>query len=90
MADLKQLGKYKVIEVLGKGSMGVVYKGFDPIIERNVALKTVRKEMMDQHAAGEIIARFKNEAQAAGRLTHPGIVAIYDYGEDATTAYIAM
>ena len=90
MADLKQLGKYTVIEVLGKGAMGVVYKGFDPIIERHVALKTVRKEVMDQHLAGEIIARFKNEAQAAGRLTHPGIVAIYDYGEDASTAYIAM
>ena len=90
MAELKQLGKYSVIEVLGKGAMGVVYKGFDPIIERHVALKTVRKEVMDQHLAGEIIARFKNEAQAAGRLTHPGIVAIYDYGEDVTTAFIAM
>jgi serine/threonine protein kinase len=90
MADLKQLGKYSVIEVLGKGAMGVVYKGYDPMIDRHVALKTVRKEVMDQHLAGEIIARFKNEAQAAGRLTHPGIVAIYDYGEDDTTAFIAM
>src|SRR5258708_28704961 len=90
MADLNQLGKYSVIEVLGKGSMVVVYKGYDPMIERHVALKTVRKEVMDQDLAGVIIARFKNEAQAAGRLTHPGIVAIYDYGEDASTAFIAM
>ena len=90
MADFQQLGKYKVIEVLGKGAMGVVYRGFDPMIERQVAIKTVRKELMDQDLAGEIIARFKNEAQAAGRLTHPGIVAIYEYGEDESTAYIAM
>jgi serine/threonine protein kinase len=60
------------------------------MIERQVAIKTVRKELMDQDLAGEIIARFKNEAQAAGRLTHPGIVAIYEYGEDESTAYIAM
>ncbi len=90
MAELDQLGKYKVLEVLGKGAMGVVYKGFDPLIERSVALKTIRKELIDQHLAGEIVARFKNEAQAAGRLTHPGIVAIYDYGEDESAAYIAM
>jgi serine/threonine-protein kinase len=90
MAELNQLGKYKVLEVLGKGAMGVVYKGFDPLIERSVALKTIRKELIDQHLAGEIVARFKNEAQAAGRLNHPGIVAIYDYGEDENAAYIAM
>ncbi|MGB7542760.1 MAG: serine/threonine-protein kinase [Burkholderiales bacterium] len=90
MADLQQLGKYKVIEVLGKGAMGVVYKGFDPLIERYVALKTVRKDLVDRDLAAQIVARFKNEAQAAGRLTHPGVVAVYEYGEDKRTAYIAM
>lgn len=90
MAVLKQLGKYKIVEVIGKGAMGVVYKGYDPVLERHVALKTVRKELVDQDTAGAIIARFKNEALAAGRLTHPGIVGIYDYGETKQLAYIAM
>ncbi len=90
MAVLKQLGKYKVVEVIGKGAMGVVYKGYDPVLERPVALKTVRKELIDQELAGKIIARFKNEALAASRLTHPGIVGIYDYGENRQLAYIAM
>ncbi|HKB63091.1 MAG TPA: serine/threonine-protein kinase [Burkholderiales bacterium] len=90
MADLKQLGKYKVVEVIGKGAMGVVYKGYDPVIERHVALKTVRKELVDENLAGQIIARFKNEALASGRLNHPAIVGIYDYGENKQLAYIAM
>jgi eukaryotic-like serine/threonine-protein kinase len=90
VADIEQLGKYQIVEVLGKGAMGVVYKGFDPLIERHVALKTIRKELVEEDVAEQTIKRFKNEAQAAGRLTHPGIVGIYEYGEDETTAYIAM
>jgi len=85
-----QLGKYRIDGVLGKGAMGVVYKGFDPGIERVVALKTIRKEMFSESEQLELIGRFKNEAQAAGRLTHPNIVTVYDYGEDAESAYIAM
>ena len=90
MAVLKQLGKYKIVEVIGKGAMGVVYKGYDPVLERPVALKAVRKELVDPDLAEQIIARFKNEALAASRLTHPGIVGIYDYGETKQLAYIAM
>jgi len=90
VAVLKQLGKYKIVEVIGKGAMGVVYKGYDPVLERHVALKTVRKELVDPELAGKIIARFKNEALAASRLTHPAIVGIYDYGENKQLAYIAM
>ena len=67
MAVLKQLGKYKVVEVIGKGAMGIVYKGYDPDLERHVALKTVRKELVDEKLAEQIIARFKNEALASGR-----------------------
>src|SRR5258708_12619783 len=70
--------------------MGVVYKGFDPVIERHVALKTIRKELIDQEKGSEIVARFKTEAQAGGRLTHPGIVAVYEYGEDEEGAFIPM
>jgi len=90
VAVLKQLGKYKVVEVIGKGAMGIVYKGYDPVLERHVALKTVRKELVDEKLAAQIIARFKNEALASGRLNHPAIVGIYEYGENKQLAYIAM
>jgi serine/threonine-protein kinase len=86
-----QLGKYEITEVLGTGAMGVVYKGFDPGIRRIVAIKTIRRELITgDRPAAAMLARFRNEARAAGRLAHPGIVAVYDYGEDAEVAYIAM
>lgn len=86
-----RLGKYQIVEVLGEGAMGVVYKAFDPDIRRSVALKTIRRQLTDgsDFAAG-IAARFRNEAQAAGRLAHPNIVSVYEYGEDDHIAYIAM
>lgn len=94
MSDKKhpvQLGKYRITEVLGEGAMGVVYKGFDPDIQRTVALKTIRTQLdADDDSPGAPASRFRNEAQAAGRLTHPGIVAVYDFGRDQQVAYIAM
>src|SRR5262245_38980267 len=91
MSTPHHLCKYEITEVLGQGAMGVVYKGFDPGIRRTVAIKTIRRELVEgeRHAAA-MLARFRNEAQAAGKLAHPGIVAVYDYGEDAQVAYIAM
>src|SRR5262245_26081060 len=92
----KKLGKYEIRRELGKGAMGVVYEGFDPTIERIVALKTIRADQLGGEDAAEILARFRREAQAAGRLNHPHIVSIYEYGEDAETgsgtsiAFIAM
>ena len=70
--------------------MGIVYKGYDPTIERFVAIKTIRKDLVDPEVAQQYMARFKNEARAAGRLMHPHIVGVYEYGEDDTVAYIAM
>jgi serine/threonine-protein kinase len=90
MTDLKKLGKYEIRGELGQGAMGVVYDGFDPMIGRRVALKTVRRDQLDRAEVEEILARFKREAQAAGRLNHPNIVQIYEYGEDDGTAFIAM
>ena len=91
MSHPQRLGKYQVLEVLGEGAMGVVYKGFDPDIRRTVALKTIHRQLTDgSEFAVSMAARFRNEAQAAGRLAHPGIVAVYDYGEDNRVAYIAM
>lgn len=86
-----QLGKYRITEVLGEGAMGVVYKGFDPDIQRTVALKTIRTQLdADDDSPGAPASRFRNEAQASGRLLHPGIVAVYDFGRDQQVAYIAM
>jgi serine/threonine-protein kinase len=91
IAHPERLGKYQVTGVLGEGAMGVVYKGFDPGIQRAVALKTVRRQLLENsdHGPG-MVARFRNEAQAAGRLAHPGIVAVYDFGDEGDMAYIAM
>ncbi|WP_144290205.1 serine/threonine-protein kinase [Ideonella sp. A 288] len=90
-----RIGKYEIRRELGKGSMGIVYEGLDPLIERPVAVKVVREDSLDPGQVPELLGRLKREAQAAGRLSHPGIVAIYDYGEDETqtgghVAYIAM
>jgi len=91
MSHPERLGKYPITGVLGKGAMGVVYKAFDPVINRPVAIKTIHKALIGQDMSGSsTTARFKNEARAVGRLSHPGIVAIYEYGEDENTAYIAM
>jgi tRNA A-37 threonylcarbamoyl transferase component Bud32 len=90
MADVTKLGKFQIRRELGRGAMGVVYEGYDPMIERVVALKTIRAENLNGEDAEDQLARFRREAQAAGRLTHPNIVAIYDFGEDAGTTFIAM
>ncbi|HEX3138165.1 MAG TPA: protein kinase, partial [Casimicrobiaceae bacterium] len=90
MTEPTRIGKYTIESVLGKGAMGVVYKAFDPGIERVVAIKTVRKDRVDQDLIDQSMARFKNEAKAAGRLLHPNIVSVYEYGEDEANAFIVM
>jgi class 3 adenylate cyclase/tRNA A-37 threonylcarbamoyl transferase component Bud32 len=84
------LGKYEVRRELGRGAMGIVYEGWDPGIERRVALKTVRPDQLDSSVANELRERFRREAQAAGRLSHPGIVSVYDFGQEGDTSFIAM
>lgn len=85
------LGKYQITEVLGEGAMGIVYKGFDPDLRRTVALKTIRQQLGDDSEFGTTLSgRFVNEAQAGGRLSHPGIVAVYDFGEERGVKYMAM
>jgi serine/threonine-protein kinase len=87
----ERIGKYTISEVLGRGSMGTVYKGFDPHIHRAVAIKTVHRELLgDSGASDSMAARFRNEAKAVGRIAHPGVVAIYDFGEDGDVTFIAM
>jgi serine/threonine protein kinase len=80
--ETKKFGRYEIVAELGRGAMGVVYKARDPQIDRLVALKTVVLRGHDPEAEEEFRQRFLNEAQAAGRLHHPGIVSIFDVGED--------
>ena len=90
METVQALGKYELRGTLGRGAMGTVYDGWDTVIQRRVAIKTVPLPEHPDPETEEEIARFRREAQAAGRLTHPNIVAIYDYGETADIAYIVM
>ena len=85
-----QLGKYEIRGVLGRGAMGVVYDGWDPLIHRRVAIKTIRLPDTGDEEAAEGFARFRREAQAAGRLTHPNIVGVFDYAETDELAFIVM
>ena len=92
MADKapEKIGKYKVVRPLGKGAMGMVYEGFDPVIERRVAIKTILAEYLEAAEMEEAVARFKREAQAGGRLMHPGIIGVYEYGDEGGMSYIVM
>ncbi len=87
----KKLGRYEIVGELGKGAMGIVYEGYDPNIDRRVAIKTARKEVLEASGmADELMERFLREAQAAGKLNHPNIITIYDAGKEGDMAYIAM
>ena len=87
--DITKLGRYKIVSELGRGAMGVVYKGEDPALDRTVALKTV---ILSDDAQGkaEYQKRFFLEAKAAGRLSHPQIITVYDFGQEGDLAYMAM
>jgi serine/threonine-protein kinase len=91
MAELTQLGRYKLVRVLGRGAMGVVYEGLDPSLNRRVAVKTIlRNAAIDEETAQAYSAQFAREAQAAGRLNHPNIVQVHDYSEEGEVAYLVM
>ncbi|HUW27648.1 MAG TPA: protein kinase [Sulfuriferula sp.] len=89
VTPLLKLGRYEIAAEIGHGAMGTVYKAHDPLIERTVALKTIRLDL--SHQARQVFEeRFYREAKSAGRLNHPNIVTIYDVGETDGSAYIAM
>ncbi|MDQ3031042.1 MAG: serine/threonine protein kinase, partial [Myxococcota bacterium] len=78
----EKIGRYTVDRLLGQGAMGSVYLGRDPALDRKVAIKTVRDLDLDEKHRKSFLERFKNEARAAARLSHPSIVAVYDVGEE--------
>lgn len=84
------LGRYEILKELGQGAMGTVYLGRDPSIQRQVAIKTLHYAEIAVDELADVKARFFREAEAAGKLSHPNIVTIYDVGEDHDMAYIAM
>lgn len=91
MTTLTKAGRYDLREELGRGAMGVVFHGFDPTIGRNVAVKTLRlSEAGTGLSREELIGRFQTEARAAGLLTHPNIVVVFDAGEEEGLFYITM
>src|SRR6516164_1973674 len=81
-SEIKRFGRYEIVAELGRGAMGVVYKARDPQIDRMVAVKTVSLSGQEPEEEKEFRLRFLNEAQAAGRLHHSGIVSVFDVGED--------
>ncbi|MGH8594270.1 MAG: serine/threonine protein kinase [Gammaproteobacteria bacterium] len=85
----QRIGRYQITDILGKGAMGVVYKALDPHIQRTVALKTINKAV-DSDQCDASLVRFQREAQAAGKLTHPNVVGVFDYGEDRGSPYLVM
>jgi len=91
MAEAKpqSLGRYRILDVIGRGAMGIVYKAVDPAIDRVVAIKTINLSLAG-HELDEYEARFQQEIKAAGRSSHPNIVTIYDVGRTDEVAYMAM
>ncbi len=75
-------GRYEVDAEIGQGAMGKVYKAHDPMVERSVAIKAIKEEILTQDRSGEYLRRFQREARAAGGLSHPNILTIYDVGEN--------
>src|SRR5688572_15617195 len=91
--DLKEIARrYQIVEKLGAGAFGTVYKATDKVLGRTVAIKTIRLEGMVAESAGieEMLERFYREARVSAQLRHPNIVTIHDVGESDGTTYIAM
>jgi len=87
MIGRRVLGRYKIIERIGGGGMGVVWRANDLVLDRHVALKVLRPEMSEDD---DFVWRFRREAKAAASLSHPNIVSIYDVGEDQGLHFIVM
>lgn len=86
-----RIGRYEIIEEIGKGAMGLVYKAIDPKINRLLAIKTIRfSDEFDEDVIHDIQERFFREAEIAGQLSHPSIVTIYDVGEEGDLTYMVM
>src|SRR5689334_4074832 len=85
--EKQRIGRYEIVEEIGRGAMGVVFKARDPLIGRDVAVKTITSGVAE---SADLLERFYREAQAAGGLQHPNIVTIYELAESGGAPFIAM
>src|ERR1700751_2841405 len=90
MNTVRSIGRYRVEGLLGTGAMGEVYRAHDPSIDRLVAIKVLRPELITGSGAEQLLERFRREARAAGRRFHPNIVAIWDFGEEDGIPFLVM
>src|SRR5947209_5082055 len=87
----RRIGKYRIDHVIGRGAIGIVYKGYDEQIDRPLAIKTLRPEILhDVDDRTDFLRRFTTEARSAGRCVHPNIVTIFDLVEEEQAPYIVM
>ena len=86
----QNLGRYKILELLGEGGMATVYKAYDIRLEREVAIKVIRREAFPPDDMDMLLKRFEREAKSLGRLSHPNIVGVIDYGEHEGSPYLVM
>ncbi|HEY7461130.1 MAG TPA: serine/threonine-protein kinase, partial [Gemmatimonadota bacterium] len=84
---LTRIGKYQIVAKIGAGAMGEVYRAHDPVLFRDVAIKTISAALASDP---ELRRRFHREAQSAARLNHPNIVTVYDFGDEQGQLYMAM
>lgn len=85
-----RIGRYLLTKTLGRGAMGVVYLGYDQAIDRQVAIKTIHRALLEGEDGAEWLERFRREVRAAGRCLHPNIVTVFEYGEENSIPYIVM
>ena len=90
METSKTIGRYEILEELGHGAMGTVYRAKDPAMDRVVALKTIISLVLASEQGSEFRERFYREARAAGALAHPGIVPVFDVGEHEGLPFLVM
>src|SRR3970040_3034685 len=88
----RKVGRYTIVEAIGFGAMGAVYKAFDPLIKRTIAIKTIRLDIPPQSPHYRtFIERFYHEARISGTLSHPNIVTLFDIGEtEEKVPFLAM
>ena len=84
------IGRYRLTKTLGRGAMGVVYLGYDEAIDRQVAIKTIHRALLEGEDGAEWLERFRREVRAAGRCLHPNIVTVFEFGEEKGIPYIVM
>src|SRR5580704_538742 len=90
MNTVRSIGRYRIEALLGTGAMGEVYRAHDPAIDRLVAIKVVRPELVAGSGGEQLLERFRREARAAGRRFHPNIVAIWDFGDNNGMPFLVM